>query len=273
MKTILLTGATDGIGFETAKLLASKGHHLLIHGRSASKLLNVEKQLKTHFPETVITSYRADLSKFSDIRSMLESIIKAHNSIDVIINNAGILKVPESITQDGLDTRFVVNTFAPYIITTTLLPLLTNNGRLIHLSSVAQAPISLQAMKGEQIINDAFQAYAQSKLALTLWSQEVAKTLKNEQATIAVNPGSLLASKMVKEGSGLAGNDLSIGADILVRAALSEEFSEASGRYFDNDSKQFSPPNSDAQDENNPTGIVEAMQQTIEKFYGKLDIA
>ncbi len=79
-------------------------------------------------------------------------------------------------------------------------------------------------------------AYAQSKLAITMWSRIMAEKLKDGPMIVAVNPGSLLASKMVKEGFGVAGNDLSIGADILTRATLSDEFANASGKYFDNDS-------------------------------------
>ena len=77
---------------------------------------------------------------------------------------------------------------------------------------------------------------------------------------VAVNPGSLLASKMVKEGFGLAGNDLSIGAEILRRAALSEEFATATGRYFDNDSGRFAHPHAGASDEVQVAAVMEAIR-------------
>ena len=166
-----------------------------------------------------------------------------------------------------------MNTFAPYILAKTLLPLLADNGRVINLSSAAQASISLEAMKGKQTISEAFQAYAQSKLAITIWSQELARALKPEQVMVAVNPGSMLASKMVKEGFGVEGNDLSIGADILVRAALSSEFADASGKYFDNDSRQFSMPHSDALDASKCGLVFEAIKEIVEEFYGDPNIA
>lgn len=273
MKTILLTGATDGIGFETAKLLADQGHHLLIHGRSEKKLAAAHETLSALYPQVKIETYRADLSNFDDVKAMVEAITNDQGSIDIIINNAGILKTPDAITQDGLDIRFVVNTFAPYIITMALLALLSSNGRIINLSSAAQETISLAAMKGEQKVSEAFQAYAQSKLAITIWSQELAKALKPQQVIMAVNPGSLLASKMVKEGFGIAGNDLSIGADILKRTALSEEFDQASGMYFDNDSGQLALPHSDAQDQNKCNALMEALNAIIEKYYGSLNLS
>lgn len=85
---------------------------------------------------------------------------------------------------------------------------------------------------------------------------------------IAVNPGSLLASKMVKEGFGVAGNDLGIGADILTRAALSEEFAGANGLYFDNDEGRFGPPHRDALDAaqcDNLVRVVEAVLADIQR--------
>ena len=266
MKKILLTGATDGIGLETAKLLSAQGHHLLLHGRSTSKLRDTEILLKNAFPNAKIESYRADLSKFSDIRSMLQSVRETHSSIDIIINNAGVFKTSDPITPEGLDVRFVVNTFAPYIITSNLLSILADNGRIVNLSSAAQAPVNLEAMKGEQVIDDAFQAYAQSKLAITMWSRALTSSLEPEQVVLAVNPGSMLASKMVKEGFGVAGNDLSIGAGILVRAALSEEFKDASGKYYDNDSKKISPPHPDALDQSIRKQVIQSIQEIIEKY-------
>ena len=123
MKKILLTGATDGIGLETAKLLAAQDHHLLIHGRNEDKLKKVQQSLQASHSQAVIDYYCADLSNFSDVRKMLQSILKTHQDLDVIINNAGVFKTPNPITDDGLDVRFVVNTFSPYIITKTLLPI------------------------------------------------------------------------------------------------------------------------------------------------------
>ena len=82
-------------------------------------------------------------------------------------------------------------------------------------------------------------------------------------AIIAVNPGSLLASKMVREGFGVSGNDLSIGADILCRAALSDEFASAGGAYFDNDTRQFAPPHPDATHAQKAAQIVETIEELL----------
>ena len=266
MKKILITGATDGIGLETAFLLASQGCHLLMHGRSESKLLSARDRVKQQSPNVVIDTYLADLSKFEDITKLTQAIVQDHEHIDVIINNAGVFKMPNPITNDGLDARFVVNTFAPAMITQSLLAVLSDDGRIVNLSSAAQAPVHLNAMRGDVQLDDEFQAYAQSKLALTIWSQQLALTLKPKQVCVAVNPGSLLASKMVKTGFGVAGNDLSIGAQILTKAAVSEEFRDASGRYFDNDSKQFAPPHPFAQNPEQCQQVMDELNKIVERY-------
>ena len=131
---------------------------------------------------------------------------------------------------------------------------------MINLSSAAQAPVDTEALAGRVKLED-MPAYAQSKLAITMWSNSMAHTLKDKgPAFIAVNPGSLLGTKMVKEGFGMAGKDIRIGADILIRAALSDEFETASGQYFDNDSGRFASPHSDALNPKKSEEIMHAIE-------------
>jgi NAD(P)-dependent dehydrogenase (short-subunit alcohol dehydrogenase family) len=256
-KTILITGATDGIGLLTAKKLSGQGHTVLLHGRSAEKLSAAAAEVGGT-PQT----YRADLSRLDEVAALAEALRIDHSQIDVVINNAGVLKLPDARTEAGLDARFVVNTLAPYLLVQLLLPVLPKAGRVVNLSSAAQAPVDLAALRGNGTLDD-MAAYAQSKLAITIWTQEVARAHQDGPLFIAVNPGSLLASKMVKEGFGVAGNDLSIGADILCRAALSEDFSKASGKYFDNDRGGFNEPHSAAADADHVAAVMTAIQELV----------
>ena len=263
-KTILITGSTDGIGLETARMLVPQGHHVLIHGRDPVKLEEAERMLSDLAGVENVESYLADLSRMADVEAFAKAVSEKHTKLDVLINNAGIFKTPDPITQEGLDVRFVVNTIAPYLLTQRLLPLMGSSGRVINLSSAAQYPVNPEALAGRVRLSDDLDAYAQSKLATTMWSRAMALSLKNNgPAIIAVNPGSLLATKMVKEGFGVAGGDIRIGADILIRAALADEFENASGEYFDNDSGKFASPHSDALDPQKSEEIVRAIEQVL----------
>ncbi len=265
-KTILITGATDGIGLETAKILVSQGHKVLLHGRNPAKLEEVTKELSALPGDGQVESYLADLSRMDDVETLAKAVTEKHAQIDVLINNAGILKVAAPLTADGLDVRFVVNTLAPYLLTKKLLPILGSPGRVVNLSSAAQAPVDLQALAGQVRLED-MPAYAQSKLALTMWSRSLGLAHKGDGPMIvAVNPGSLLATKMVKEGFGVAGKDIRIGADILVRAALSEEFSTAHGLYFDNDASRFAPPHADALDPAKCDEVMRVIETVLDRI-------
>lgn len=122
----------------------------------------------------------------------------------------------------------------------------------------------MDALTGKDRLTDDMAAYAQSKLAITMWSRTMASELKvSGPIIIAVNPGSLLASKMVKEGFGVTGNDLRIGADILCRAALSDEFANASGQYFDNDAERFNSPHADALDPEKCAEVVSIIENIL----------
>ena len=263
-KTILITGSTDGIGLEAAKMLVSQGHRVLLHGRNPAKLEKVERMLAGLTDSGNIEGYIADLSRMADVEILAKEVTGRHARLDVLINNAGVFQTPKPITQDGLDVRFVVNTLAPYLLTQRLLPLIGASGRVINLSSAAQSPVDPEALAGRVVLSDDFTAYAQSKLALTMWSRSMALSLEDGgPAIIAVNPGSLLGTQMVKEGFGVAGNDVRIGAEILVRAALSDEFGTASGRYFDNDAGQFASPHPDALDPRKCEQIVRMIETML----------
>ena len=171
------------------------------------------------------------------------------------------------LTPEGLDLRFVVNTIAPYLLTQQLLPKMSSAGRVVNLSSAAQAPVDIEALYGRRRLDDS-QAYAQSKLALTMWSRDLAVSLGDQgPAIIAVNPGSFLGSKMVKEAYGSEGKDLNIGANVLTRVALDDEFASASGKYFDNDSGRFASPHPDALDPHKMKEIVGAVEAILKESF------
>jgi NAD(P)-dependent dehydrogenase (short-subunit alcohol dehydrogenase family) len=261
-KVILVTGSTDGIGLEAAKTLVGEGHRVLMHGRNQAKLENAKNAVASLKSGARVESYVADLSRMADVEALASAVSAKHARLDVLINNAGIFKTPNTRTHDGLDVRFMVNTLAPYSLTKRLLPLMGTRGRVVNVSSAAQATVDLGALAGQIELAD-MEAYAQSKLAMTAWSRVMGQSLDEGPAVIAVNPGSLLGTRMVKEGFGVAGGDIRIGAEILKRAALSDEFAAATGQYFDNDKGAFGSPHPDALDPRISEKIVRALETVL----------
>ena len=259
-KTILITGATDGIGLETAKMLVSLGHTVLLHGRNPAKLKAVETALSALPGAGRIETYVADLSRLSEVEPLAQAVAETHATLDVLINNAGVYAARDAMTPEGLDVRFAVNTIAPYLLTQLLLPRMPASARIVNVTSAAQAPVDRRALAGETKLSDGA-AYAQSKLALIMWSRALAASRGGAgPAVIAVNPGSLLPTKMVKKVYGSTRGHVGIGAEILTRAALADDFADASGQYFDNDEGRFAPPHADALDPAKVQDITRAIE-------------
>lgn len=263
-KAILITGATDGIGLAAARALAAHGHMLLLHGRNPAKLERVQMELSALPGAGKIETCLADLSRMTDVEAMAAAVCKRHERLDVLINNAGVFKSADPVTADGLDVRFAVNTLAPYLLTQCLLQLLGAKGRVVNVASAAQAPVDLQALAGRRRLADDFEAYAQSKLALIMWSRSMGLARKDAgPVVVAINPGSMLGTKMVQEAFGVPGGDVRIGADVLIRAALSEEFAAAGGAYYDNDCGRFASPHPDALDAGKCKEVVGTIEAVL----------
>jgi NAD(P)-dependent dehydrogenase (short-subunit alcohol dehydrogenase family) len=266
-KTIFITGSTDGIGKLAAIRLAKEGHEIYLHGRNSDKLDRVIEEVKQQSGNDQIKGFLADFSDLTAVKQMASQVLTEVSKIDVLINNAGIFKSSVPQTIDGLDIRFAVNYFAPYLLTRELRPLL-NKGtapRLINLSSAAQAPVSHAALAGNGP-SSVQGAYAQSKLALTMWSFHLAAA-HPELVTIAVNPGSLLNTNMVREAYGRHWSSADKGGNILFDLALSEEYSSDSGKYFDNDKGEekgsFREAHGDAYDKGKVGSLIRLTDQFL----------
>ena len=260
-KTIFITGSTDGIGKLAATKLAKSGHNIILHGRNPEKLAKVTDEIKSASGNQNLKGYIADFSKLEQVKDMADTIKKEQPFIDVLVNNAGIFKTPNTIAENGLDIRMVVNYLAPYQLTNALRPLLekSETPRVINLSSAAQASVSPSSLsRNTRLLDD--EAYAQSKLAILLWSFHFARQYPNI-ITIALNPGSLLNTKMVKEAYGRFWSAPDKGADIIIDLATNSRYDNKSGTYFDNDNGGFGRAHPNAYDAQIIENLISVTEQ------------
>ncbi len=261
MSKILITGSTDGIGKLAAISLAQKGHKVIIHGRNEEKLTKCLQEIQQNSNLKEVDGFLADFLVPEKINLLGKSIAESYSNLDVIINNAGVYHSSNEKAQNGINLRFMVNYYAPYILTKHLLALLSNSSdaRIINVSSAAQSPVSLRALRGEESLPEN-QAYAESKLALIMWTNYLAQQ-ESGYTVLSVNPGSLLDTKMANEAFGQSWSPAEKGSSILEQLATSSKIKNCSGAYFDNDKGQFSEAHEDAY---NPQKVYALIQTTEE---------
>ncbi|HPN38782.1 MAG TPA: SDR family oxidoreductase [Melioribacteraceae bacterium] len=235
IKTILITGSTDGIGKKTAELLAKMGHKIIIHGRNLNKCLSTVEEVKSISGNMSVDFFVSDLSSFSSIKNGAEELKNRYSKLDVLINNAGIYAKEKRLTEDGFESTFAVNHLSVYLLTGLLLPLLKNSSpsRIINVSSVAheRAKFNIDDINLEGGYNH-YIAYANSKLANILFTNYLANLLPANYITVnSLHPG-VITTKLLKEGFGISGSSLEEGASTSVYLATSEDINNITGKYF-----------------------------------------
>jgi NAD(P)-dependent dehydrogenase (short-subunit alcohol dehydrogenase family) len=183
-RTVLITGATGGIGKATALGLAAMGANVLITGRDRRRTDDTAREIRATGGE--VEGFVADLSSQSEVRRLAAEVLQHQPRIDVLINNVGGYWNTRHVTADGLEHTFAVNHLAPFLLTNLLLESLA---RVVTVSSNAQAMgrIDFDDLQGERSYSGA-RAYNQSKLANVLFSYELARRATSVTAN-AVHPG------------------------------------------------------------------------------------
>ena len=184
----LITGATSGIGKETARALVEKGYRVIVVGRNQAKLKRTVSELREIRRDTSVDSFLCDLSSQESIRQLSKEIHAKFDHIDVLINNAGLIVAPRKTTVDGFEYTFALNHLGYFLLTGLLLDLLKagKSARIINVSSQAHqgGHIHFDDLMLEKSYS-AMKAYSQSKLANVLFTYELARRL--EGTWIAVN--------------------------------------------------------------------------------------
>src|SRR5215207_1551314 len=233
--TILVTGATDGLGKRVARELAAKGTTVLLHGRSPERLEATLEELRSQTSSQKVGSYVADLSSLAAVRDLADRILSEYDRLDVLVNNAGIIVQERKESEDGYELTFAVNYLSHFLLTSLLLPLLKDSApaRVVNVASAGQSPLDFSNLMLEHGY-DAMKAYSQSKLAQVMFTFDLAEHLRDTGVIVnALHPASLMDTKMVQSTFGYTMSTVEEGTQAVVRLAVSQEVEGVTGRYFD----------------------------------------
>ena len=238
-QTILVTGATDGLGKAVAASLAGESARLILHGRDDARLEATADELGGTSGNDEIRCYRADFASLDSVRALGDEIARDYDRLDALVNNAGIgTKLPgegERLeSRDGHELRFAVNYLAHYALTRSLLPLIRDSApaRIVNVSSAGQAPIDFDDVMLERHYSGV-QAYCQSKLAQVMFTFDLAEELDPSAVTAnCLHPATYMPTKMVHAAGVNPASSLEEGRDATLRLVADPELHGVSGHYF-----------------------------------------
>jgi NAD(P)-dependent dehydrogenase (short-subunit alcohol dehydrogenase family) len=224
-QTILITGATDGLGKALAADLAGRGATVLVHGRDDRRGESTLEEIRAAVPEARLEWYRADFASLAEVASLADAVGKDHPRLDVLVNNAGIgTNVPggeaRQESADGYELRFAVNYLAGYLLTARLLPAVE---RIVNVSSLGQMAIDFDDVMLTRDYSGV-RAYCQSKLAQILHAFDLDESGVHASA---LHPATFMPTKIVARPTS------SIEDGVRATARLVTDPENTSGRFFD----------------------------------------
>jgi NAD(P)-dependent dehydrogenase (short-subunit alcohol dehydrogenase family) len=244
-KIVLITGATSGIGKETAKGVAMQGATVVFTARDAQRGEQTRQELIQQTKNPNIDVLFCDLASFASIRDCCNQFLKKYPALHVLINNAGIVDYHRRESKDGIENMFAVNYLAPFLMTNLLLDMLKKSApaRIINLTSgLHSGTIHFDDIEFKKGFSG-MKVYGHSKLAIILWTRFLAENLKGTDVTVnCVNPGmsttnlgrdaGWISAKFFK----LLGKKPSIAAETPIQLASASEVETITGEYFENKS-------------------------------------
>lgn len=258
-KTVLITGATNGIGKLTALELAKQAATVVIVGRNPFRIRQVVQQIQQESGNPAVEGLDADLSSMADIRQLAQAFRQKYPRLHILINNAGAIFATRTLTIDGYERTFALNHLAYFLLTNLLLDMLVANApsRIINVSSRSHeaASIDFDDLQNAQHYNyGGYRAYGQSKLANLLFTYELTRRLAGTGVTVnAVHPGTV-ATGFGQNNHGAMKLGMRVfhqfaltpeqGADTVIYLASSPEVEGITGKYWTNRTVVPSSPES-----------------------------
>ena len=228
--TILVTGATSGIGAQTAARLAAGGAHLLVHGRSAERVQAQVGELRA--AGGTADGLVADLASLAEVAKLARAI---GAPLDVLINNAGVgfgaNRRARETSQDGFELRLAVNYLAPFVLTRGLLARGLPTRAVVNVASAGQQALDLDDLQTTRDYDGA-RAYCRSKLALIMLTLDLAEE-RPASSCNALHPGTYLDTGMVRASGITPLGPASQGADSIVHLLDAALNRHTTGAYFD----------------------------------------
>jgi NAD(P)-dependent dehydrogenase (short-subunit alcohol dehydrogenase family) len=232
--TILITGATDGIGRQTARELAPMGARVLVHGRDPARGQAVVGEIQA--AGGAAEYLHADLASLRQVRGLAAEVQARSDRLDVLIANAGVFTRERRRSEDGFELTFAVNHLAHFLLINLLLDMLQRSApaRIVVVASVVHQS-GRPAWDDRDAAGrfDGYAAYANSKLANVLFTYALAEKLAGTGVTAnCLHPG-VIGTKLLRAGWGASGAHVEAGAATSIFLALSPEVAGVTGKYFD----------------------------------------
>jgi NAD(P)-dependent dehydrogenase (short-subunit alcohol dehydrogenase family) len=289
--TAVVTGATSGLGQETARVLAHAGAHVVVCGRTAEKCEATIAAIRESEPGGGLEPEVFDLADLATVRAGAEEIVSRHRRIELLVNNAGVMFTPSGRTADGFETQFGTNHLGHFVLTSRLLPALRAGApsRVVNLSSAGHGfgGIRWHDPNFETEPYDKFEAYGQSKTANILFTVEFDRRYADAGVRAnAVHPGMIMtdlgrhmssedrvelgaraARRSGRGGGGLPRfKTVEQGAATSIYAAVAPELAGVGGRYLDDTA--LATPSSHAIDPDSAARLWALSEELVGEQFG-----
>ena len=245
MKTVVLTGATDGIGKETAEALLDKNYSLILLARNRDKVSQVDTEWKVKYPSAAVEWIMCDLFNPDSIRKAINQILQKYSVVDMLINNAGGIAFEYKVNKNGVEWTWMVNHVAPFMLTQGLLDVLKKSAeaRIINVSSMAHmmGHIDLKNINNSSFFSP-MKAYSTAKLANIMFTYMMAEKISGTSVTInCLHPG-VVGTSFAQDKGGWVGKVFKMmrpfiltpkeGAKTTIYLATSSEVRGINGKYW-----------------------------------------